>query len=135
MVPRYTTALVGRNNSWNLQTVNQAQLNGKPYGFPQGRILGGSGTINGMIWTRGLKQDFDAWEELGNEEWNWRSLLPYFEKSENYTENLNASTLQTYQIFDNSSTHGKAGPIHISHPDYIWPQTKNFFQALDDLGL
>jgi len=65
---------------WNLTSVAQTNLNGKIVGLPQGRGVGGSTLINGMVWTRGSRADYDAWEELGNPGWGWKDLLPYFKK-------------------------------------------------------
>jgi choline dehydrogenase-like flavoprotein len=52
--------------------------------------IGGGSIINGMCWARGGKADYDAWVALGNPGWGWNDLLPYFMKTENYTDDVNA---------------------------------------------
>ena len=65
---------------WNVTTNDQTYINNKIVGIPQGRVIGGGTTINGMVWTRGSAADYDAWEQLGNPGWGWKDLLPYFKK-------------------------------------------------------
>ncbi len=57
------------------------QLDGAPRAMPQGKALGGGSILNAMCWNRGGKDDYDAWEALGNPGWNWEGLLPYFMKA------------------------------------------------------
>ena len=52
--------------------------------IPRGKAMGGTGSINGMLYNRGSKQDYDAWEKAGNIGWSWDEVLPYFKKSEDY---------------------------------------------------
>lgn len=69
-----------KNYDWGLVTVPQLQLDGKSRPFPQGKALGGGSVINGMVWARGGRDDFDAWADLGNPEWDWNNLFNYFRK-------------------------------------------------------
>ena len=63
---------------WCLDTVPQGQLDGASRQVPMGRGVGGGTLINGMVWNRGNAASFDAWGSIGNNGWNWDSLLPYF---------------------------------------------------------
>lgn len=58
----------------------QEFLDGATRVFTQGKAVGGSTIVNGLVWTRGSAADFDAWEHLGNPGWGWMDLLPYFRK-------------------------------------------------------
>lgn len=91
-----------------------------------GRGVGGGSLINGMCWTRGGIADFDAWEALGNPGWGWNDLLPYFKKSENYTDDVNAEFSRELYINPDPDTHGTDGYIHVSYPRYFYNQSSKF---------
>ena len=70
---------------WRFQTVSQAGLNGRSLLYPRGKTLGGSSSINGMIYMRGQKRDYDEWARLtGDASWSWDGVLPVFKDSENH---------------------------------------------------
>lgn len=88
-------------------------------GHPRGKQLGDSSAINGLYWTHASQRDIDDWEKLGNKGWNWKSLLPYFKKSETYvapTPQI-AKQLDTDSKFDRS-VHGEHGPVFDSFPEF-----------------
>jgi choline dehydrogenase len=91
--------------------------------WPRGKVLGGSGSINGMVYIRGLSSDFDGWRALGNPGWGFSDVLPYFKMAEDYCETPNAASL------------GHGGPIHISDmsPD-VHPLCATFIEACESLG-
>lgn len=60
---------------WQFETTSQPGLNGRKLPWNRGKVLGGSSALNFMMWTRGSKEDYDAWEELGNEGWGWTGML------------------------------------------------------------
>jgi choline dehydrogenase len=68
--------------NWGFYTDPEPNMNGRRIYWPRGRGLGGSSSINGLIYVRGQPQDYDRWAALGNRGWGWREVLPYFEKSE-----------------------------------------------------
>jgi len=68
--------------NWKYQTLPSAGLNGRTMYWPRGRVLGGSSSINALVYCRGMPQDFDDWRAQGNPGWGWDDVLPYFEKSE-----------------------------------------------------
>lgn len=80
-VPIFLGEAVGTQYDWNLLTVNQTQLDSSRRPLPQGRVLGGGSILNGMVWNRGSRADYDAWETLGNPGWGWDGMLPYFRKA------------------------------------------------------
>lgn len=69
---------LGSEYDWKFETVAQAGVNGRTLPWARGRVLGGSSALNFMTWNRGNREDYDAWEELGNEGWGWDDLLSVF---------------------------------------------------------
>lgn len=72
--------------TWSFETEPVPSIKGRKLPMLQGRVLGGSGSINGMVYTRGQAEDFDAWASLGNPGWSYREILPYFRRSEHRTD-------------------------------------------------
>lgn len=72
--------------NWCFETEPDQQMGGRADFWPRGKVLGGSSSINGMVYIRGQKEDFDAWEALGNPGWGFEDLLPYFRMSEDNDE-------------------------------------------------
>jgi choline dehydrogenase len=68
--------------NWKYQTQASPGLNGRTMYWPRGRVLGGSSSINALVYCRGMPQDFDDWRAMGNLGWGWDDVRPYFEKSE-----------------------------------------------------
>ena len=68
--------------NWGFHTDPEPQMKDRRMYWPRGRGLGGSSSINGLIYIRGQPQDYDQWQELGNDGWSWRDVLPYFVRSE-----------------------------------------------------
>ncbi|MCJ1250314.1 hypothetical protein MMC30_007540 [Trapelia coarctata] len=134
-IPVYVGADIGGIYDWDLSTVPQTQLDGASRPMPQGKVLGGGSILNAMCWNRGGQDDYDAWEYLGNPGWGWDGILPYFMKSETYTPVDSTEIVAEYQINYNPSVHGFSGPVQVSHPKYFYPQSVNFFQALNYLGV
>ncbi|KAK6384755.1 hypothetical protein LTS17_002318 [Exophiala oligosperma] len=119
---------------YNLLTLPQTQLDNRTHVLPMGRGVGGGSLVNGMIWNRGNQEDFNLWASLGNPGWDWNSLLPYFTKSETYTPRAYADVNRQPVTFD-PAVHGSSGPVQVSYPAFYWPQTDNWFAALDTLEI
>lgn len=66
---------IGGQYDWKFEIAPQPGLNGRRLAWPRGRVLGGTSALNFMTWTRGNREDYDAWEELGNEGWGWDGML------------------------------------------------------------
>ena len=71
--------------TWGFKAEADPGTNGRAIPYPRGRVLGGSSSINGLIYIRGQPEDFDHWAQLGNRGWGWDDVLPYFKKAENWT--------------------------------------------------
>lgn len=83
------------------ETEPEPELNDRTLRWPRGRVLGGSGAVNGLIHVRGQPADFDDWEALGNPGWGWKDVLPHFKRSERYERGVD-------------DIHGGSGPIRVS---------------------
>ena len=90
--------------------------------WPRGKVLGGSGSINGTVYLRGIPRDFDHWAALGNTGWSYRDVLPYFRKGE-----TNERGGDTYR--------GGTGPQRISNLRSIHPTTYAFVEAAAEMGI
>ncbi|KAK7612899.1 choline dehydrogenase [Phyllosticta citricarpa] len=121
---------------WNFGTEEQTSLDGATRHYPLGRGIGGGTLINGLLWNRGNAGDYDEWETLGNDGWNWDNMLQYFEKSEKFTTDVTASDASTYSIpATDASVHGTSGPVNVSFQQYFYPATQNVYAALNELGV
>jgi len=80
----YLYCIDNPRTDWRYKTEAEAGLNGRSLLYPRGKVLGGSSSINGMIYMRGQKHDYDDWAAAGNPGWSWDDVLPLFRKSENH---------------------------------------------------
>jgi choline dehydrogenase len=87
--------------TWQFETEPLAGLGGRRMMWPRGKVLGGSSSINGLIYIRGQKQDFDLWRQLGNAGWSYDDVLPYFRRAE-------------HQERGADEHHGAGGPLCVS---------------------
>jgi choline dehydrogenase len=95
-------AIMHKGLSWGLTTEPQTALNNRRLPLPRGKVVGGSGSINGMAYHRGHPKDYDDWAAAGNAGWSWQEVLPYFRLSENNVDRRDARL------------HGIDGPIHVT---------------------
>jgi choline dehydrogenase len=121
-IPGGIGKLFGPGVNWRFYTVPQKNLDNRAVWYPQGRTLGGSSSINAMIYIRCQKEDYDNWVALGNEGWAYEDILPYFRKSED-----NDRLVNRY--------HGQGGPLWVS--DQVGPHklTRAFVRAVQQYGL
>jgi choline dehydrogenase-like flavoprotein len=110
-----------KNINWAYTTEPQAGLNQRKMFWPRGKVLGGSSSINAMIYIRGQVEDYDRWAALGNPGWDFESVLPFFLKSED-------------QQRGSSPLHATGGPLAVQDLRYINPLSKVFLQAAGQLG-
>ena len=121
-IPVGFTKLTTPDVNWGFETVPQPQMNNREMWYPQGRTLGGSTSINAMIYIRGNHQDYEAWEKLGNEGWGYDDVLPYFRKSEHN------------ERFSNEY-HGFGGDMSVSEQIERNPLSSAFVRALQELDV
>jgi choline dehydrogenase-like flavoprotein len=106
---------------YNITTVPQTGLNGRPVTMYAACCVGGGSTINGMLLNRGSAADYDSWEALGNKGWGFDGLYPYFIKSSRF-DAPSAEAAEKYGMTWGEESYGD-GPIHLSFSSYQWPGT------------
>jgi len=107
---------------WGYYTEPQPGCRGRRVFWPRGRMVGGSGALNAMIYIRGLPSDFDGWAAMGCAGWAWKDVLPEFIRSEDN------------QVHRNDPLHGTGGPLHISAPAYLDPTELLWLEAAKAAG-
>jgi choline dehydrogenase len=107
---------------WAYTTEPQAQLNGRQLFWPRGKVVGGSGSINAMIYIRGHRRDYEEWATLGNAGWGYDDVLPYFKKSE-------------HQERGPSEYHGVDGPLNVADARSPNVLSRAFVDAGAQVGL
>jgi choline dehydrogenase len=107
---------------WNYQSEPEPSVNGRRIPVPRGKILGGSGAINGMLYARGHPRDYDQWRQLGLDGWSYEDVLPYFKRVDRDSRGATAY-------------HGDAGPLAISRTVAANPLTPSFAAAAKEVGI
>ena len=108
--------------NWQFKSEPEPHLNGRQIYQPRGRTLGGSSSINGLVYIRGQAEDFMRWEALGNAGWGWDSVLPYFRKAENNERGA-------------CTHHGAGGPVAVSNIRGKHELVEAFIGAANELGI
>jgi choline dehydrogenase-like flavoprotein len=125
---------IGTSIDWKYMTAPQKYAGNRSVQYWAGKALGGSTTINGMTYLRAEKEQIDAWEELGNEGWNWESLLEYYLKQEGFTE-PSEELLKEGAIFKDE-VHGREGELAVGFTPYMVRQgfVKLFKETSEAMG-
>ena len=122
-IPAAVNLLWKTQYDWDYSTVPQDRAGGRSIYWPRGKTLGGSSSINAMIYIRGNRYDYDTWrDEYGCAGWGYADLLPYFRRAE---DNSRGS----------SAYHGAGGPLRVQDPGHRSPLTKAFVEAAMACGL
>jgi choline dehydrogenase len=108
--------------NWMYQTEPEPGLDGRQVFQPRGKVLGGSSSINGLVYIRGQHADYDRWRQLGNVGWSFEDILPYFKRAEN-------------QQRGESEYHGTGGPLNVSNARQSDPLSDAFIQAATQVGI
>lgn len=108
--------------NWLYAAEPEANTGGRPIPVPRGRMLGGSSAINGMVWVRGQRQDYDHWAQLGNRGWSYQDVLPIFKTMESYASG-------------DGEIRGREGPLRITESDESGRLYDSFIKAAGTLGL
>ena len=108
--------------NWMYQTEPEPGLNGRNIFQPRGKVLGGSSSINGLLYVRGQHEDYDRWRQHGNLGWGYDDVLPYFKKAENQTRG-------------GDDFHGAGGPLPVSDWRHADPLSAAFVDAAVQVGI
>ena len=107
---------------WCFNTEKDETMNNRSIRYPRGKTLGGSSSINGLLWIRGQSNDYDNWRQQGNNGWGWDDVLPYFLKSEN-------------NEMGKSEFHNDSGPIMVSNKKINLKMLEEFINAAEEKGI
>ena len=107
---------------WRYRTEPEPSLNGRSLDWPRGKVLGGSSSINGLLYVRGQPQDFDHWRQLGNAGWSFEDVLPYFIKAEDQQRGAN-------------EWHGTGGPLAVSDMRVRRDVCDAFIAGAEEIGI
>jgi choline dehydrogenase len=117
----YGRTFFDKRINWMYDTEPVEALGGRRSYWPRGKVVGGSGSINAMVYVRGQPHDFDDWRAAGNPGWGWDDVLPFFLKSEDFDWH--------------SAHHGRGGPQHVTDiSPYVHPVCHSFVEAAQALG-
>ena len=119
----YGKTITDKRVNWMYETEPDPNLNGRRVFWPRGKVLGGSSSINGLLYVRGQQEDFAHWRQLGNEGWAWDDVLPYFKRSE-----------QRIGPGDDA-LHGRDGALAVSDLPDRPPLAEAYIQAASECGI
>jgi len=109
--------------NWMYMTEPSPDADNKPSYWPRGKVMGGSSSINAMVYVRGNPKDFDEWSEMGNPGWSYEDVLPYFKRMESWQNGADR-----YR--------GGKGPLKVSEvTNQLHPLCKNFLSAAQEIGI
>ena len=119
----FIRTLVNPNVNWMYEAEGSAGTNGRKIPTPRGKVIGGSSSINGLIFNRGQRMDFDVWAQKGNRGWSYDDVLPYFRRYESHDDSADAS----YR--------GQTGEMRIT--DLAWrdPLCEAFIKGAESIGI
>lgn len=107
---------------WCYRTEPDANVAGRAIDWPRGKVLGGSSSLNGLLYVRGQREDYDRWAALGNRGWGYADVLPYFKQSEDQERGADAY-------------HGVGGPLKVSDLRLRRPIADHFIAAAQQIGI
>ncbi|HWS07667.1 MAG TPA: GMC family oxidoreductase N-terminal domain-containing protein [Xanthobacteraceae bacterium] len=118
----YLFAIGNPRSDWCFKTEPEEGLNGRSLNYPRGKVIGGSSSINAMIYMRGQAADYDHWRQLGLNGWGWDDVLPYFKRHEDH-------------FLGESEAHAVGGEWHVAAPRVRWDLLDAFRAAAEQAGI
>jgi choline dehydrogenase len=117
----YIKTMVDPKVNWLFDTEPEPNLANREIPIPRGKVLGGTSSINGMLYVRGQARDYDIWAQLGNRGWSYTDVLPYFKRSEN-------------REGGGDEFHGEGGPLNVADVTETYPVLDSLLEAGEELG-
>jgi len=117
----YFKTMHNPNTDWCFETEKEPNCDNREMVYPRGKTLGGSSSINGLLYIRGQSNDYNYWRQLGNVGWSWEDVLPYFKKSEDFQ-------------FGENEFHGSGGPIKVEKIRATFKVLDLFLEAAEEFG-
>jgi choline dehydrogenase len=118
----YARLFADAKHNWLYNSEPEPELNGRQIIQPRGKVLGGSSSINGLLYIRGQAEDFNHWRQLGNAGWSFDDVLPYFRRSEDQQRGAD-------------DLHGVGGPLSVRDVSEGHPLCEAFIEACEQAGL
>ncbi len=118
----YAKLFTDAKHNWLYNSEPEPELNGRQIIQPRGKVMGGSSSINGLLYIRGQAEDFNHWRQLGNAGWSFDDVLPYFRRSED-------------QQRGEDELHGVGGPLAVRDVSEGHPLCEAFIEACEQAGL
>ncbi|WP_428539034.1 GMC family oxidoreductase [Rhodopila sp.] len=118
----FTKTFTNPTVNWKFESAPQPQLGNRRLYLPRGKTLGGTSSINGMVYIRGNHADYDEWRQRGCVGWDWDSVLPYFRKAQNQARGA-------------SEYHGTGGPLNVSDQPYRFELSEAVLAACEQAGI
>ena len=117
----YLYCIGNPRTDWMYRTAEEKGLGGRSIAYPRGKVMGGSSSINGMIYMRGQTADYDGWAQRGATGWSWDEVLPYFIRSEKYHRRTEG--------------HGTEGEMLVERQRLHWPILDSVREAAEEMGI
>ncbi|MVW79625.1 GMC family oxidoreductase [Bordetella sp. 02P26C-1] len=118
----YAKIMEAGKHYWNYQTEAEPHLDNRTIAWPRGKVIGGSGSVNGLVYLRGSPFDYDRWEQAGAKGWSWDACVPYFRKVEKWQG-------------DPGATRGQTGKVAITTPKVLSEGAQRFINACNAVGI
>src|SRR6516164_5930000 len=118
----YLFTIYNPRSDWMFKTEREEGLNGRSLSYPRGKVIGGSSSINAMIYMRGQAADYDHWHQLGLKGWAWNDVLPFFKRHEDH-------------FLGASASHAVGGELRVEPPRVRWELLEAFRDAAAQAGI
>ncbi|KAG6856549.1 hypothetical protein H0H87_003368, partial [Tephrocybe sp. NHM501043] len=132
-IPKNSFSFVGSDIDWFYNTVPQTYAVNQTVNLSSGKILGGDSAVNGLVWVRGAREEYDAISDLGNPGWDWDGFYSAMKKAETL-ETPSRELVDEFGFVINSSTVGSRGPVNVSFPAFLPIANQKIINASVQLG-